>query len=163
MTRGVHAAALSCLIAVGCSRERERTDAGDQRAQPPSPVPAAHGPAPSASSGTAGPTAAAAPSGTDQRDEPKCSPVDIAPAKLSASWSTLLGRQVRVKCRVERMVGLTDAVIRADTESFVVMLSPGGTWDGAKSKVFTVMGSLSVRLQGGPVTLPELVLTPGCG
>lgn len=61
------------------------------------------------------------------------------------------------------MVGLTDAVIRADTESFVVMLSPGGTWDGAKSKVFTVMGSLSVRLQGGPVTLPELVLTPGCG
>ena len=141
--------ALACLIVLGCSRQHAEPR---KEQAPPSPT------APAAAASALAP----APVALEPEAAPACHPEDVAPSKLARSWPTLLGRQVRIACRVERMVDMTDAIVIADKERFVVMMAQSDSWDGVKTRVFTVMGSRTVRLKGGGVTLPELVATERC-
>ena len=141
--------ALLSMVALACTRQR--ADPPKARAATTPATGVATSPAPA-------PTAAAPPSDA----EPQCNPQDVESSKLARSWPTLVGRQVRLRCRVDRMVDMTDAIVVAGKERFVVMLAPSDAWDGLKTKAFTVTGSRTVRLNGGSVTLPELVIADEC-
>jgi hypothetical protein len=84
--------------------------------------------------------------------------LDVNPRRLSATWPTLLGKRVRFPARIERSLGITEALVTSGGERFVVMLPPADAWEGTRSRVFTVMGSATVNAGTGRITLPELLL-----
>lgn len=151
-------ALVSWSLTVGCDRrsaqERsEPVEATHQTGLPlPSTTPAVDPPQPVAVAPIAAPTAPSAPSTTG------CQTLDISPHRLSAAWPTLLGKRVRLSARIERSLGITDALVVAGGERFVIMLSPSDSWEGTRSRVFTVMGSATVNAGTGPITLPQLIL-----
>ena len=95
--------------------------------------------------------------------ESSCDAASLDPVRLSATWPTLVGRPVRFAARVERMLELTEALVVARNRRFVVTMPPDRIWEGNREQAFVVMGSKTVRIDGGGVTLPELLLAQPCG
>jgi hypothetical protein len=100
---------------------------------------------------------AVVPATDDPTPDARAPAPSVAPATLSATWPQRIGQRVCFTSHVERALDLTQALIAARGEHFVVLLSPDQLWQGDGEQTFAVMGSKSVALHGH-VTLPELVL-----
>lgn len=68
-----------------------------------------------------------------------------------------------MRAAIERAIDITTALVVADGERFAVLLAPEDLWTGTDDKVFAVMGSTEVPLDG-PTRLPHLMLVtePRC-
>lgn len=95
---------------------------------------------------------------------PACAAIPaVKPDELAATWPKRLGQKVRLRARIERAVDLTQSVVRAGRQRFVVMLGPSDSWSGEAERVFTVMGSATAWIAGGPQVVAQLLLEPeGC-
>ncbi len=82
----------------------------------------------------------------------------VSGEELARTWPSRLGKKVRLRSRVERATDLLHVVVRAGKEPFSVMLSPGAAWTGESVRTFTVMGSTTAWLPGGPLKVAELLL-----
>jgi hypothetical protein len=84
----------------------------------------------------------------------------VTPERLSTSWSVLLGQRVCMSAKVERRLEMTQALLVAGSHKFAVTLAPNDGWEGTREQAFTVMGSTTVKIDGGEVTLPALLFAP---
>jgi hypothetical protein len=82
----------------------------------------------------------------------------VSPEELAASWPSRLGQRVRMKARIEQAVDLTHAIVRAGSKHFSVLLTPDQSFAGEQERTFTVFGSTTVLIPGGPQTVVELML-----
>ena len=152
-------ATLALLLVVGCRTEPAPT-AAPTPAEPPAvtAAPAAQ-PTVAHPSATPSPPRASAAPAVAASAKP-CPPAPrVSPDALAATWPSRLGQRVRMTGRVERSIDVVHAIVRAGHQRFAVMLSPDRTWAGDREQTFTVMGSSTVFVSGGPQTLPELLLS----
>lgn len=84
-------------------------------------------------------------------------PLRVDPKTLTAQWPSMLGKRVSFAAHIDRALDVTESIVVAHGERFVVLLPPDQAWQGEATKTFIVMGSARVKL-GGTTTLPQLVL-----
>ncbi|HEX7603709.1 MAG TPA: hypothetical protein VF316_18955 [Polyangiaceae bacterium] len=84
-------------------------------------------------------------------------PLRVDPKTLTAQWPSMLGKRVSFAAHIDRALDVTESIVVAHGERFVVLLAPDQAWQGEATKTFIVMGSARVKL-GGTTTLPQLVL-----
>jgi hypothetical protein len=89
---------------------------------------------------------------------PSCAPpLRVTGGALATRWPALIGRQVRLRARIERAIDFTDAFVTADGRRFVVSLAPDEMWSGVQLHTFVALGSTTAPLRGR-VVLPHLLL-----
>jgi hypothetical protein len=86
-------------------------------------------------------------------------PLVLAPTVLASGRSSLLGRRVRLRVRPVRAISVTEWLVVAGGQRFVVVASPDTSW--ASEHVFLVAGASSAFVHG-QVSLPELILSDEC-
>jgi hypothetical protein len=75
-------------------------------------------------------------------------------------WPALLGRRVSVRVQPLRAISMTEWLVKAGGQRFVVDAPPDTSWGGAHA--FVVVGSALAPVRGR-TSLPELVLDDDCG
>lgn len=104
------------------------------------------------------PSPSEAPAATLGRpDCPK--PAAMAPRALATGWPALVGRRVRLRMVPLRAIGMTEWLVVAGGQRFVVLAPPDTSWNS--EHVFLVSGTTLAPVHGR-TSLPELVLDRGC-
>jgi streptogramin lyase len=83
----------------------------------------------------------------------------LAPGVLAVRWPSLLGRRVRLRLRPLRAVSVTEWLVVAGGQHFVVLASPDTTW--TTEHTFIVIGS-TLAPTHGRTSLPALLVDDGC-
>lgn len=104
------------------------------------------------------PTSATLPAA--ETEEPSCAPaLVLAGSTLAVRWPALIGRRIRVRVRPVRAIDLTQWLVRAGGQSFIVMAAPDTSW--TTEHAFVVLGSTIAPVHGR-TALPELALDDSC-
>ena len=89
-------------------------------------------------------------------DDPQC-PSKISGTLVAVDWPSRLGSTLILEARIVRALDLTQALVLADGQEFVVMMAPGSQWEGVKPQWVSVVGSTPIA-DGAPRQLPLLLL-----
>ncbi len=79
----------------------------------------------------------------------------IAPGVLAATWPSRLGQRVRLRVRPVRALSITEWLVTAGGQRFVVLARPDTVWQAEHT--FAVAGSTLAFIHGR-TSLPELIL-----
>jgi hypothetical protein len=147
MTRSV---VLAMALVVGACRQHAPAPEGPaDHDPPPTPVSPATTPFPSLSE-----TPAATPG------RPECrKPIVVSPRALATGWPSLLGERTRLRVIPVRAIGMTEWLVMAGGQRFIVVAAPDTSWN--VDHAFVVVGSTIAPLHGR-TALPELMLDDGC-
>jgi hypothetical protein len=128
---------------------------------PPPPIEGDRGPAPPVLAPVL-PTAIPSASETQAAilGRPGCpKPVVVPPRVLATGWPSLLGKRVRINVRAVRSIGMTEWLVVAGGQRFIVVGAPDTPW--TVEHAFIVSGSAIAPL-GGRTSLPELIIDDEC-
>jgi hypothetical protein len=137
------------LVLASCGHHEPAPIVEEDRDPSAAPTPPAPTPVPSLSE-----TPAATPG------RPQCpKPAVVAPRALANGWPTLVGSRVRLRVVPVRAIDMTEWLVTAGGQRFIVVAAPDTTW--TIEHVFIVTGSTVAPLHGRTF-LPELVLADEC-
>ncbi|MGO9836760.1 MAG: hypothetical protein ACLP1X_21395 [Polyangiaceae bacterium] len=139
------------LVLASCGKRAPAPEGvADRDPVPPPVAPVAPTPSPRPSE-----TSAATPG------RPECpKPAVVRGRAFASGWPSLLGKRVRLRVVPLRAIGMTEWLVTAGGQRFIVVAAPDTAW--ISEHVFVVAGSTIAPL-GGRTSLPELLLADECG